>query len=78
MSTISLRVPDSLHKKVREIAKTDNISINQFINSALAEKIAAFLTQEYLEERAKRGSREKFDKVLSKVPEIPPEEYDRL
>ena len=74
MSTISLRVPDSLHKKVREIAKTDNISINQFINSALAEKIAAFLTQEYLEERAKRGSREKFDKVLSKVPDIPPEE----
>ena len=78
MSTISLRVPDSLHKKVREIAKTDNISINQFINSALAEKIAAFLTQEYLEERAKRGSREKFEKVLSKVSDIPPEEYDRL
>ena len=38
----------------------------------------AFLTQEYLEERAKRGSREKFEKVLSKVPDVPPEEYDRL
>ena len=78
MSTISLRVPNSLHKKVREIAKKDNVSINQFINSALAEKIAAFLTQEYLEERAKRGSREKFEQVLSKVPDVPPEEYDRL
>lgn len=78
MSTISLRVPESLHKKVREIAKRDNVSINQFINSALAEKIAALLTQEYLEERAKRGSREKFERVLSKVPDVPPDERDRL
>ncbi|NIV91375.1 toxin-antitoxin system HicB family antitoxin [candidate division KSB1 bacterium] len=78
MSTISLRVPDSLHKKVREFAKKDNVSINQFIKSALAEKIAAFLTEEYLEERAKRGSRQKFERVLSKVPDVPPEEYDRL
>ncbi len=67
-----------MHKKVREIAKKDNVSINQFINSALAEKIAAFLTEEYLEERAKRGSREKFERVLSKVPDVQPEEYDRL
>ncbi|NIR49348.1 toxin-antitoxin system HicB family antitoxin [candidate division KSB1 bacterium] len=73
-----LELPDSLHKKVREIAKKDNVSINQFINSALAEKIAAFLTEEYLEERAKRGSREKFERVLSKVPDVQPEEYDRL
>ncbi len=78
MSTISLRVPESLHKKVREIAKRDNVSINQFINSALAEKIAALLTQEYLDERAKRGSREKFERVLSKVPDVPPDERDRL
>lgn len=38
MSTISLRLPDSLHERVRKLAKEDNISINQFIATALAEK----------------------------------------
>jgi hypothetical protein len=36
------------------------------------------MTVEYLQERAKRGSREKFEAVLAKVPDVEPEEYDRL
>ena len=78
MSVISLRIPESLHHKVREIAKKENISINQFITSALAEKISALLTEAYLEERAQRGSRSKFDKALSKVPDAEPEAHDKL
>ena len=69
MSTISLRLPDSLHKRVRELAKKEEISINQFIATALAEKMSALLTSVYLEERAKRGSRRKFERVLAKVPD---------
>lgn len=38
MSTISLRLPDSLHERIRKLAKKDRISINQFAASALAEK----------------------------------------
>jgi predicted transcriptional regulator len=78
MSTISIRIPESLHHKVREIAKKENISINQFINAALAEKISALLTEAYLEERAKRGSRSKFENALSKVPDVEPEAHDKL
>ena len=78
MSNISVRLPDSLHKKVKELAERDNVSINQFINSALAEKVSAFLTKEYLEERAKRSSREKFRKALSKVADVKPAEDDKL
>lgn len=78
MSTISVRLPDSLHKKVKELAERDNVSINQFINSALAEKVSAFLTKEYLEERAKKGSREKFRKALSKVADVEPAEDGKL
>ena len=76
MSTISLRLPESLHKTVREIARQENISINQFITVALAEKISALLTDEYLTERAKRGDRKKFENALTKVKEIEPEEVD--
>ena len=78
MSTLSLRIPESLHKKVKELAAQDGISINQFLNSAAAEKVSAMMTLEYLKEEAKRGSREDFLSVLNKVPDVEPEPHDRL
>ena len=38
MSSLSLRLPDSLHRKIRQLAEQDDISINQFINKPVAEK----------------------------------------
>ena len=67
MSTLSLRLPDSLHKQLREVAKQEGISINQFVSTAIAEKMSALLTEALLEKRAQRGSREKFERVLAKV-----------
>jgi len=78
MSTLSLRIPDSLHERVRDIAKRENISINQFVSSAVAEKLSALLTQKYLAERAKRGSRQKFKRALSKVKDVEPADSDGL
>jgi hypothetical protein len=78
MSTISLRLPDSLHRQIRELAAREGISINQFISTAAAEKLAALMTVEYLEERAKRGSREKFDAALARLPDVEPDDYDKL
>ena len=78
MSTLSLRLPKSLHEKVRELAKRDGVSINQLITTAVAEKASALLTLDYLEERAKRGDRGKFDAVLAKVPDREPDPEDRL
>ena len=71
MSTLSLRLPDSLHRQVRLLARREGISINQLIASAAAEKVTALMTEEYLTERSKRGSREKFEAVLARVPDIP-------
>ena len=78
MSTISLRLPASLHKSVRELAKKEAVSINQLITTALAEKLSALMTVEYLEERAKRASRRKFVRAMSKVRNVKPEERDEL
>lgn len=78
MSNMSLRLPESLHETVRRLAKRDHISMNQFIATALAEKVSALMTEDYLEERAKRASREKFERVLSRVPDVEPDERDRL
>ena len=78
MSTLSLRLPSSLHRHLRELAKREGVSINQFISSAVGEKMAALMTETYLEERARRGSRQKFERALAKVPDVEPEEADRL
>lgn len=78
MSTISLRLPDSLHERIRHLAKKDHISINQFTATALAEKISALETEDYLTQRARQGSRKKFKNALSRVPNIKPESFDIL
>jgi len=78
MSTMSLRLPESLHEKVRELAEREGVSINQLVTTALAEKISALLTEEYLGARAARGSRKKFLEVLAKVPDAEPEPGDQI
>lgn len=76
MSTISLRVPDSLHNAVRQMAQEEHISVNQFILLALAEKVSALKTLDYLEERARRGERGRFESALNKVADVPAPPYD--
>ena len=80
MSALNLRLPDSLHRQVRELAERDQVSINQFIALAVAEKVATLRTLDYIAQRAQRGSRERFDGVLNKVAEanLEPYEVDRL
>ena len=77
MSAISLRLSESLHKQVRELARREGISINQLISSAVAEKLSALMTEEYLETRAKRGSRAAFDEALRRVRDVDPDEWTR-
>ncbi len=78
MSNISLRLPDSLHKSVRQLANKEHVSINQMITLALAEKVSTLMTEEYLGQRAQRGSKKSFLKALGKVSKAEPEANDRL
>jgi hypothetical protein len=78
MSTMSLRLPESLHQKARELAEQEGVSINQLVATALAEKLAALMTVDYLEERARRGDRKTFERVLRKVKNRPPAPGDEL
>ena len=76
MSTMSLRLPDSLHERAREVASREGTSINQLIATALAEKLAALDTVEYLTERGASGSRKAFLAALRRVPDREPREGD--
>jgi len=78
MSTLSIRLPDTLHKKLKQLAKDEGVSMNQLINLAISEKMSSLLTVDYLKERAKQGSREDFERIMEQVPDVPPEDYDKL
>jgi uncharacterized protein (DUF1778 family) len=78
MSTITVRLPKSLHAKIKELAQAEGISMNQFLVLAAAEKMAALVTEDYLTREAQQGKRADFEKVLQAVPQVEPEDYDRL
>ncbi len=78
MSTLSVRFPDSVHDAVKSYAKEDNISINQFVISAVLEKLTALDTEKYIEKRGLSGSKEKYLKVLKKAPHAQPREDDAI
>ncbi len=78
MMNLNAQIPESLFKQVQQLSMRENLPLDQFVAIALSAQVSAWMTKDYLEERAKRGSWEKFQKVLTKVPEVEPEEHDRL
>ena len=78
MTTLSLRIPDSIHKQVKSLTSKEHISMNQFISSALSEKIAAYMTEEYIMQRAEKADKRKFKEALSQIPNDPPDTFDKL
>jgi hypothetical protein len=66
-----------LHQRLREFAKKDDVSINQFVTSAVLEKLSVLSTAEYLKERAERGKRDKFESALAQVPDVEPDEIEK-
>jgi len=78
MSAPNLRLPDSIHRHVREIAEREGVSINSFITAAVSEKISALMTQDYLAERARRAQEGALRKVLDQVPDREPLPGDEL
>ncbi len=78
MTNLNVQLPESLYKQIEALAARENISIEQLTTIALSAQVSAWMTKDYLEEKAKSGSWEKFQQVLNKVPNAKPEEYDKL
>ncbi|MEH2061766.1 MAG: hypothetical protein V7K50_05735 [Nostoc sp.] len=74
MTNLNVKVSESLYKQIEALAARENISIEQLATIALSAQVSAWMTKDYLEEKAKSGSWEKFQQVLNKVPNVEPEE----
>lgn len=78
MSLITVELPKSLYMKISELSEAEGITAHQFLVLAAAEKMSALLTENYLEEEARKGRYEDFEKVMKAVPRTEPEECDRI
>jgi hypothetical protein len=78
MSIVQVQIPDSLYESLSDLADRDGISIDRFISAAIAEKLSALMTENYLQDRAKRGDRVKYEAILAKVPDMEPEACDKI
>jgi len=67
LSNYALRLQTSLLNELRQVAKEEGTSINQFVNVAVAEKLAALRTERYFRERMSRAQREDFLAILEKA-----------
>ena len=76
MSALTIRLPNSVHESIKALARKDGISVNQFIASAAAEKMASFQTLDYLRREAALGSRADFDRFMRAVPDVEPDATD--
>lgn len=77
-SNYPLKAPASILAAARRAARRDGVSLNQFINTALAEKVAALATAEVFTERAARADQARFLEVLGRIGQAPPRDGDEL
>ena len=78
MNTLTVQFPESLHRSIQALVDREGYSIDQFLASAAAEKMAALTTLDFLRREAAQGRREDFEKFLAAVPRGEVSETDRL
>jgi hypothetical protein len=74
----ALRLPVSVMRLAKETAEREGVSLNQFIASAVAEKLSAMRAADFFRERARGADRAAFEALLDRTGKFPPREGDEL
>ncbi len=72
MNTLNLTLPNSIQRHLQEMADMEGVAIDQFVLSAVTEKISALTAEAYLRRRANRANPAAFLAILDKVPQRTP------
>ena len=78
MSTILVEVPESLRAVADVLARESGVSMQQLVANALAEKVSALGGPNWVGARKPPVDRAAFEVALSRIPDVEPEEQDRL
>jgi hypothetical protein len=71
----SIEAPEDLYNKAAELAARDHVSVAEFVSAVLADRLAS---REYIEERSRLFRKEEFERALKEIPDVEPDEHDRL
>ena len=77
-STYPLRLPISIKTEAEKLVAAEGTSLNQFVATAVAEKVAALRTASYFAERQGRADLEAFDRLMSRPGGQPPRSGDEM
>ena len=78
MISLTVNLPESLHKKARELAASRNLSMDALVTIALSQSLSRLVPEPQLEERAARADGQGITGFLAQVPDAQPPEWDRL
>ena len=78
MKTIQVRLPDTIHGKVRRLAKDEHMSLNQFMVTSVSNEVVRHETSDFFKQAATHFSVEAFEDALGAVADIPAEEADLI
>ena len=76
--TYPLRLPRSLKETVEQLSREDGTSINQFVTTAVAEKVSALRTARFFADRKARADFRAFDHIMRRRRGKPPREGDEM
>ena len=76
--TYPLRLPRSLKEAVERLSQEDRTSINQFVATAVAEKVSALQTAKYFADRQARADFKAFDKLMRRKGGETPRKGDEI
>ncbi len=78
MVKMQLRLPDSIHSKIKKIAFREGVSINQFLVNSISSELIRYETMRFFEEKARGFSEQDFLDALKEIPVAPPADNDKL
>ncbi len=76
--TYPLRLPRSLKDAVERLSREDRTSINQFVATAVAEKVSALQTARFFTDRKARADFKAFDRIMKRRGGKTPRSGDEL
>ena len=78
MTMIKANVPDYLSKLTAEAAEKEKVSVDQIVALTLASQVSAWKVRDDIETRSRRGKLDDLDRILARVPDVPPQPGDEL
>ena len=78
MSVAAVSIPESLYDRLKQLSEEQQITVEQFVVAAVAEKMSAVERGGYIAQRASCADDRKFAEALSQISDTEPEAYDKL